>query len=571
MILWSNLLLILFNLAANYNGQQQQHGDNGQTIAIIGSSRVVDTESSSAIDNSDLKDDLQKAETPPPTIAIIGGGIGGTSSAYFLRELFTAAAATTADSQPSSLSDIAAVMDLYERNGELGGRLRTQLINGRYYETGGTMIHERNRYARQLAAKFGLSRRDVDKHFDTKLCLFNGKSFDFCESSLSLWTYLKIWYRYGFDVHKLESKVSKIMDYFDNIYSLQEDHNIQFDTVDQLLTAMNPLIKNLTKITYKDYLTNARLSKTFIDELVQSIALVNYGQDVSIPAFVGSVSFAGAGANLWSIKGGNKLLAKNLAKHSAANIHLNTRVDSVTQLAPNMFDVTVTDTVTGQSTTRRYNSVIIATPLTENQIRFNNFTDDNINLKNHINGKQRRYHRTVATLVAGKLLKKFNGKDILCDNKSTFFTSIGRLSPVDDDDNDQSISAAAAEEEKTPVYKVFSPTPLTTEQLSMIFSDIQSVHITDWYAYPEYDTVTEPLPSFLLSSSSSAGGGSGGGGVYHLNAIEWAASAIEMSLIGGKNVALLAYNQFGGKTNVFNIDNKTLNNNNNRRLVVDEL
>jgi hypothetical protein len=52
---------------------------------------------------------------------------------------------------------------------------------------------------------------------------------------------------------------------------------------------MSPSIFNLTKITYKDYLFDSKFSKKFINELVQSIALVNYGQDLSIPAFVGMI------------------------------------------------------------------------------------------------------------------------------------------------------------------------------------------------------------------------------------------------------------------------------------------
>jgi len=128
--------------------------------------------------------------------------------------------------------------------------------------------------------------------------------------------------------------------------------------------------------------------------------------------------------------------------------------------------------------------------------------------------------------VAGHLNKKYKGRDVLSDNESNFFTSIGRVYPVDD-----------STDEKIPVYKVFSRTPLSTEQLDLIFGDIQVVHVKDWYAYPHYDSVSKPLPPFILHP-----------GVYHLNAIEWAASAIEMSLIGGKNAALLVYNQLGGKT-----------------------
>jgi prenylcysteine oxidase/farnesylcysteine lyase len=61
--------------------------------------------------------------------------------------------------------------------------------------------------------------------------------------------------------------------------------------------------------------------------------------------------------------------------------------------------------------------------------------------------------------------------------------------------------------------------------------------MTDWLAYPHYDSISLPLPKFILFP-----------GIYHVNAIEWAASAIEMSLIGGKNAALLTFNQMGGKT-----------------------
>jgi len=32
--------------------------------------------------------------------------------------------------------------------------------------------------------------------------------------------------------------------------------------------------------------------------------------------------------------------------------------------------------------------------------------------------------------------------------------------------------------------------------------------------------------------------------LYYVNAIEWVASAMEMSAVGGRNVAILAYNDF---------------------------
>lgn len=222
---------------------------------------------------------------------------------------------------------------------------------------------------------------------------------------------------------------------------------------------------------------------------------------------------------MWSIKGGNKQLPKELAKNSNANVLLNINVNSIKYLGPNLFELIATKK-SGEIYSNTYNSIIVGTPLTENQINFINFS---VNLNQNI--PIRKFHRTVSTLIAGTLSKKFRGRDVLTDNKSTFFTSIARVHAVDDT-IDQNIS----------VYKVFSPSPLSTEQLKIIFDDIQVMDTTDWLAYPEYDSISTPLPRFILFP-----------GIYHINAIEWAASAMEMSLIGGKNAALLAYNQLGGK------------------------
>lgn len=72
-------------------------------------------------------------------VAIIGGGIGGTSCAYFLREIF---------------KDLAKI-DVYEGN-KVGGRLATVVMNdGNEYETGGSIIHQRNKYMSDFVTNLG--------------------------------------------------------------------------------------------------------------------------------------------------------------------------------------------------------------------------------------------------------------------------------------------------------------------------------------------------------------------------------------------------------------------------------
>ena len=61
-----------------------------------------------------------------------------------------------------------------------------------------------------------------------------------------------------------------------------------------------------------------------------------------------------------------------------------------------------------------------------------------------------------------------------------------------------------------------------------MFSDIKFSHSVPWLAYPEY-TTSDDFSSFELSP-----------GLYYLNRMEWAASAMEMSVISAKNVAKMA-------------------------------
>jgi len=74
-----------------------------------------------------------------PFSAVVGAGIGGTSCANFLREIFK-------DS---------AEIDVYEGN-EVGGRLATVVMNdGNEYETGGSVIHHRNKYMSDFVSNLG--------------------------------------------------------------------------------------------------------------------------------------------------------------------------------------------------------------------------------------------------------------------------------------------------------------------------------------------------------------------------------------------------------------------------------
>lgn len=139
-----------------------------------------------------------------------------------------------------------------------------------------------------------------------------------------------------------------------------------------------------------------------------------------------------------------------------------------------------------------------------------------------------RYQKLSATFIAGKLNSRFNcdncPSEILSCNNTLFFNSIGRNSPVN-------LNTSSGNKH---VWKVFSEHPLSNEQKKYLFDEISSSKSVDWLAYPKYEgNDFEPNNlKFELAEN-----------IYYINVIEAAASAMEMSVIGAKNVALLIHNK----------------------------
>lgn len=165
-----------------------------------------------------------------------------------------------------------------------------------------------------------------------------------------------------------------------------------------------------------------------------------------------------------------------------------------------------------------YDYVIIACPIfieSKHNIRFEGFPVDM--------SPAVKYKRTVATLVHGELNHtNFNYEspincphNIFSVNKDLFFNSISVLNPVTPDDKYDG-----------KVFKVFSKEVLSEDQLNYLFLNYKSISVKEWFAYPIYNILQRDL-SFTLYNN-----------LFYVNAIEWAASAMEMSALSGVNAAL---------------------------------
>lgn len=180
-----------------------------------------------------------------------------------------------------------------------------------------------------------------------------------------------------------------------------------------------------------------------------------------------------------------------------------------------------------------YDIVIIATPLQQNVNAGISFLDFEPQLA-EITGS---YHTMVASIVHGYLNSTYFGfpdpklfpftSVLTIDTADLFFNSASSICPVN-----ISTGFRRKQPHEARVYKVFSPKPLEKDELKTLFKSYYSVQVTEWKAYPGYGSSQE-MPPMILHDS-----------LYYLNGIEWAASAMEMSSMAAKNIALLAYHRW---------------------------
>ncbi|XP_018897991.1 prenylcysteine oxidase 1 [Bemisia tabaci] len=441
-----------------------------------------------------------------PKVAIIGGGIGGTSTAHFLIDLFG-----------RKNIDI----DIYEAN-KIGGRLATAKVGDFEYETGGSVIHTSNKYMEDLISTLGLRKRSHCSSQEN-FGLYDGSKFVFMESDWSWVTMIKLAWRYGFSLSKITDNIDTMLSRFARIYELQANHKT-FTTVHDMLHAMDPSFPAMMKKTTFNGFVRDGISPKIIDELVMASLLCNYGQDTNVHQFVGSVSMAAVQGSLFSVSGGNKGVAEKVISHHKLNVIHSKVLKVIYEKDVHRFGVNYVGSGK-ESSTKDYDFVVLAAPLTHDLSKL-----QCLNLPDGAKKCSQRgtYHRTVSTIVEGKVNSNFFESmkedelpvDILLTNKSVFFRSFSRIKPVSTNNSGSC---------GPPVYKVFSPKPLTDQELKVLFKEIKSVQVSDWLAYPEYDEAFA-ADNFVLYDR-----------FYYLNAIESAASAMEMSAISAKNIALLVH------------------------------
>lgn len=467
-------------------------------------------------------------ESAKAHVAIVGAGIGGIATAYWLKHYLNDSIAIT----------------IYESK-QVGGRLKTVDINGKEYEAGGSVIHEKNLYMKRFADELGLKKLDV-ADTDAYLTTDDGSQTLFSTLSQYIPNVFLILWRYGFDALRLKFWLSRKLSNFVRIYDYQ-DNGRTFDTVEDFLNMLDNDFYSATQKSFRKYLFEKGFNKRFINEIGQMATLVNYDQSVdSINAFPGLVSLMAAGSTLWHVKDGNYLVPKQLLERLLKQ----SNVQFVQGHVKSVEEVHRTDDDDQGGNVRLsyqpvnselvhsvdYDYIILAFPLHRDNI--NEFVvqskDQQFNQYNY------RMQSTFANFLSGQLnCRKYNLTNDECKrlaaifytNPSLPYRCVAQQKPVDQTDKKLS------KKTEQTIYKIFSPDKLSPTDYAQVFNDntfllTQSI---PWLAYPKYEH-PQQLPPIQLNDN-----------IYYVNAMEWSASCMEIEAISARNIAMLLTKRLGVK------------------------
>lgn len=436
------------------------------------------------------------------TIGVIGSGIAGAFTAHFLRQ---------------ALGEGANVI-VWERDDQVGGRVRELKVAGLRLEAGATLIHSSNRYLATAVDELKLQRSDSAKPKDAPARAFgcwNGTSFNFIAPSSAAEQGAFLMHRYGESLPKVQELVKETLDRFIRIYDAQ-DQGEAFETPEALHRSLG--LYDMAQQDGYSFFREHGVSDRFVFEVTDGIARGNYCQAGQMNAWVTIVSLIGgglAGGSLYSVIEGNGRLIEGLLAKAGARVLTGTPVNRVaarsrptSSAASNLPEYTVT-TADGQSFV--CDAVVVAVPLEMARLEFEGVTlapEANI---------RRAYQTVHVTFVAGQANPAYFGlgadeavPDLIMtpELQEIPFVAMG--------------TRPAAEGQET-VYKLFSLEALDDALLDSMFSRRADTVRFVWQAYPVLNP-TPVWPPFRLAP-----------GLYYVNAMESAVSTLETEAIAARN------------------------------------
>eukprot|EP00835_Amoeboradix_gromovi_P004681 NODE_380_length_9674_cov_0.149452.p2 type:complete len:441 gc:universal NODE_380_length_9674_cov_0.149452:7743-9065(+) len=410
-------------------------------------------------------------------IAVIGGGAAGTSFAYHLSEIVNHSPKVK--------------IDLFEANNKIGGRVDSILVpfenNTIVVDFGASIFVDSNPIMYNASKRFQLSFLEGGS---SSFGFYDGSNFTFESSRYSWLTKLRMAWRYGLSLIKGPKLGDEAAARYSRIYDQETFH-----TIDGLIDALN--LWDTLNSTARSYLHD--LNPDYLNEVADVTSLVNYGRNIdqihSLGCLVGMLS-----DNSYTINGGNDLIFRNFANHSSASINYKSKVTKI-MASNNTYSLVINNTVHSG-----YDFVVLAGGLLDQSNLELDFKTSYI--------PDVEYYRIYVTVVVGLINPAFfNKKDVVdsiyCTRDNCPFTSISLI----------------RKGKVNNVYKMFSPTYLSSHLKSQIFLNVDQMIEKSYYSYPKL----HPNPEIINIEISK--------NLFYSSSFEPILSTMETAAVSGKNIA----------------------------------
>jgi prenylcysteine oxidase/farnesylcysteine lyase len=431
-----------------------------------------------------------------PNVAVVGGGIAGCSAAWFLRQALGEGASLT----------------VYERDAQLGGRLATLDVGGTPVESGGTIIHETNRYLANFVDHLALERVEPHQREEgdaDSVGVWDGRRFAFRTRNSALVTRLAAVLSFGVMAPlRLQRAVARGVEQWNQVYEHLE-RGTAFDSPSALCSELG-----LVDLLYKDgrqWLADSGVRGRFVDQYATPVGRIMYGQDVSMNGLATSIALAGAGlaGSLFSVGGGNRRVCEGLVRDAGAMLQTGTEVAGVSREGAG-FTVQLSE---GRSVS--HDVVVLATPAGPGALALSGVEPPESALR------ARPFQITWATFIKGTPRAEYFGLARAGDLPDTVLTVEDDTIPF------SSLGLVATSTDGALIYKLFSRDPVAESLLDQLFCSRDALEQIRWEAYPVLRPSND-LPPFRLAD-----------GLYWVNAMEFAVSTMETEAVAARNVANL--------------------------------
>jgi len=421
-------------------------------------------------------------------IVIVGAGLSGASTALQIRE---------------RLGDDVAIT-VVEANDHVGGRAHRLEFAGETVEVGGTLLHSTNSLILDVMKRLDIGRALPAEDTPASsggIGIWNGDRFAI-HIKRGGWRFLAtLVARYR--LRHLRALAAAAKDGLARVESLYPQLAAGRTFASPAALAEAGALTELTQLSLEDHLLRSGVSQRIVDEVATGILRNMYNQHPDISAMAGIVGVIGAGlagGSLFSVEGGNHLIAEGSLRLANATLRMNSRVIEVRD------DRTV---VLADGSTIAADAVVLAVPLAV----------AGIELPTSIDLPKTEYRRVYVTLVAGNPSATYFGTAtppstiFSTANEKNAFRSIGRI--------------GWSREAGVPIFKFFSIEPIADESIVRMMDDVRVIDRLEWDAYPimKVDPSTAP---FELAP-----------GIFFANALEPIFSTLETETLAGRVVGNL--------------------------------